>query len=622
MRAIATQVLVSLIAIGTFGCASGLDPDGAGSGGKGSGAAGATESTGSFAAGTGGGAPGCSPDLHSVTDASGNVIQTCPPDQGCSNGQCVPACGAAGENKGNVGCDFLVPTPLFLPGSTQPCFAVFVANNWPKAAKLDVSFQGAPLDPTTFGRIPNGSKDPKDWPAIPPEGLPPDEVAVLFLSADPYSENGGTPLTCPVPPALSKSTSIGNWSLQEAFTGRGGTFHIQTDFPVSAYDILPFGGALSFLPGAELILPTTAWGTNYVPLIPATQVDPDYPFLGAAGGPNLLQLVAVEGGTKVEVAPSHFAGYPSGDDVVEAPYGKVTTFTLDAGQVIQWSGLADPSGSIFKSDKPVAVFGGNAELCLHSKTDPYGGGCDSAHAQVPPVSAMGFDYGVAPYTTRRADLQDESVLYRIVGTVDGTTLTYDPPVADAPTTLGVGEWVEFEAVGAFRVKSQDESHPFLLAQEMSGGIPEGGQEADSRPGVTPGAIENGRLGDEDFVIVLPPEQYQSRYVFFTDPTYGTTNLVLVRVRSPDGFHDVSVECLDGPVQGWKPIGSDQQLEYAEVDLVRVTPLGKCTNGRQVASSDGRFGLVVWGLDAWASYAYPAGAAVAPINEVTVDPVPK
>src|SRR5262249_1375410 len=33
---------------------------------------------------------------------------------------------------------------------------------------------------------------------------------------------------------------------------------------VSAYDILPYGGALSYLPSAELLLPTTAWGTNYV----------------------------------------------------------------------------------------------------------------------------------------------------------------------------------------------------------------------------------------------------------------------------------------------------------------------------------------------------------------------
>ena len=53
----------------------------------------------------------------------------------------------------------------------------------------------------------------------------------------------------------------------------------------------------------------------------------------------------------------------------------------------------------------------------------------------------------------------------------------------------------------------------------------------------PGA--NG-LGDPDFVVVVPPEQYLDRYVFFTDPTYPETNLVVVRKRDGAGvFHDVT-----------------------------------------------------------------------------------
>src|SRR5262245_24966729 len=45
--------------------------------------------------GDGGISYGCSPDLRDVIDGNGVVVKTCDPDQGCSGGQCVPACKAA-----------------------------------------------------------------------------------------------------------------------------------------------------------------------------------------------------------------------------------------------------------------------------------------------------------------------------------------------------------------------------------------------------------------------------------------------------------------------------------------------------------------------------------------------
>ena len=41
-----------------------------------------------------------------------------------------------------------------------------------------------------------------------------------------------------------------------------------------------------------------------------------------------------------------------------------------------------------------------------------------------------------------------------------------------------------------------------------------------------------------------------------------------------------------------------------------------------ATSSGPFGLTVWGLDNFASYAYPAGGNVASINTVVVPPTPQ
>ena len=129
-------------------------------------------------------------------------------------------------------------------------------------------------------------------------------------------------------------------------------------------------------------------------------------------------------------------------------------------------------------------------------------------------------------------------------------------------------------------------------------------------------------GDEEYVTVIPAPQYLDKYVFFTDPTYATTNLVLVRSKGASGFAPVNVDCL-GAVSVWRDIGTQGRYQMADVDLVRNNvPNGACENGHHVAESKQPFGLIVWGLDHFASYAYPAGSGAAQLNEVVVTPVVK
>jgi hypothetical protein len=196
----------------------------------------------------------------------------------------------------------------------------------------------------------------------------------------------------------------------------------------------------------------------------------------------------------------------------------------------------------------------------------------------------------------------ESIPYRLVGIVDDTSLSYDPPQPDAPSSLRRGEVGQFEATVAFTVRSQDDAHPFYAAQIM------------------PGCGMGDPTGDEEFVNVIPSGQYLTKYVFFTDPTYTTTNLVFVRKKTETGFHDVEVACL-GTISGWTNVGTEEKYQVADADLVRHgVSVGSCTNGRHVAESEGPFTLVVWGLDTWASYGYPAGSGTVPLHSVVVDPV--
>jgi hypothetical protein len=535
------------------------------------------------------GVAGCSPDLQSVTDKDGNVLMKCPPDQGCAAGKCMPACTAAALDHGSVGCDFMVATPSFYAGQTAPCFSVFVTNDWTKDSVITVTRDGTTFDVTAFGRIAEQGTAPTSWAPVPAAGVPPGKVAVLFLSADP-----GSPYQCPVAPALAQGTAVVD-------TGRGKAWHISTSIPVTNYDVLPYGGAPSVLPSGELLLPTSAWGKNYVAVVPQPG-NRSNPF---GNGPQWGQVLAMSDNTIVKMVPT--VALPAGTGVAAAPLGAVTTYTLNAGELVQWqtSGL-EMSGSVVSSDKPVAFMGGNAYLCLNSSTTT-SGGCDSVHQQIPPVSALGSEYAVPPFTTRRSGGLAESIPYRIVGSVDGTTLTYDPAVTGAPATLKQGQMVDFEATGPFVIKSQDNNHPFYVGQAMTGCTVNDALGSD---------------GDEEFVNVVAPAQYLSSYVFFTDPSYTTTNLVFTRTKTPKGFQDVKLDCA-GTLTGWKPMGASGKYEITNVDLERNgTKNGTCDTGPHTASSTGPFGLVVWGLASAASYAYPAGGNVATINTVVVPPTPK
>jgi hypothetical protein len=537
---------------------------------------------------------GCSLDLHSVIDEDGGILQACPPDQGCANGLCVGACQAAAAAHGTLGCDFIVATPSFYaanhPKYFSPCHAIFLANDWAANTHVEVTRAGVTYNPSLFGYLAKPTATVAAWPPIVSTGIPYGEVGVLFMDHDPKSM-----FLCPFKPAIGSGTAVEG-------TGRGRAWHVTTSSPVSAYDILPFGGAKSALPGATLLYPTSAWGRNYIATLPLLGSGTS----ASQGGPHWGQIVALEDGTTVDVVPT--VDLPFGADFGPAPKNAKSTFTLSAGEFIQWQAPYDEnatpcettpmdmSGSILSSSQPFAFNGGNGYLCLGSSTSD-NGGCDSDHEQIAPISALGSEYAVVPFEPRPPfDAKTpESVLYRFTGVVDGTALTYDPAVTGAPQSIALGQVVDFETTRHFVVRSQDAQHPFHVAVMMPGS----------------GAIANS-LGDEDYVQLVPPGQFLTRYVFFVDLTYPTTTLTVIRKKTAAGFSDVTIEC-NGQLGNWKPIDAADTYEFTWVD--------GCQGGEHRAKSAGPFGVTVWGLAAAASYGYPVGGSLLPLNTVVVPPNP-
>jgi hypothetical protein len=552
---------------------------------------------------------GCSADLHDVVDCSQppKVLMTCPADSACGpGGTCIAPCASASANQSSIGCDYYaIPAdgwsniPLnaqniaLFGASDGSCFAAFVTNNWGTPMKVQIEWKGASMDATPFSYLPVGSGQSLTYQQVPATGIPAGQMAIVFL-AQFGPQSGMFKTLCPV----GVQAAIQTEDVGQHGTGIGAAVHLTTSVPAVVYDIYPYGGAKSYIASATLLLPTSAWDTNYV----AVAAWPGYAVPGTcAAVPMDVDVVAMTDGTMVTMLPT--ADIVAGGAVPASAASVPATFMLDSGQLLHLTQVADLSGSPIQANHPVGVWGEN--YCSQMP-DTNANACDAQHVQIPPVKALGSEYVAVRYRTRTPP-EEEAVPWRVMGMVAGTLLTYDPPQTGAPTSLSVGELVEFSASGPFVVTSQDAHHPFYMSGHMTGGSL---------------ATDISGDGDPETVNIVPPAQFLPSYIFFTDPTYGETDLVLVRGPQNGVYEDVTLDCLGGPVTGWTQIGGST-YQFTRVDVQhQQMPVGACDNGLHSMKSSAPFGLTVWGFDQYVSYAYPAGASVRPINTVIVPPVPQ
>jgi hypothetical protein len=532
-------------------------------------------------------AQSCSSDYHSVIDCHGVVVQTCPAGQGCNpaTAMCVNACQAVASTKQSVGCEFYATD--MDQYSTDLCFAAFVANTWNTPVHIGVEFAGATLPVASFTRIPSGSGPTLTYaPYDPAAGLAPGEVAILFLAGTQGMPGIGMAL-CPQPTAMPTSMAQ---ILQGS--GKGHSFIITTDAPAVAYEMNPYGGGSAAVTAGSLLLPTSAWDTNYV----AVTVSPMDLY-----GPS-MNVIASQDMTTVTMFPK--VAIAGGGGLPAGPAMTQYKFTLNKGEMAQFTQAADLTGSVIQSDKPIGFMAG--QPCMRW---PLGVAyCDHGEQMVPPVSALGSEYVGVMYRPR---VPGDHATWRLIGTIDGTTLTYSTPVG-GPATLNAAEVVTFDTATPFDVKSQDAMHPFMMFTYMSGS--------------QASFLTMKSYGDPDFVLSVPPQQYQNDYVFFTDPTYPETNLVIVRDQNAAmSYDDVILDCA-GTLTGWQPVGSYQ---WTRIDLSRHNFVGQngCNNGRHHITSKTPFGLWVWGwgtpetttFTANVSYGYPGGMSLHQINTVVIPP---
>ncbi|MEZ4226371.1 MAG: IgGFc-binding protein [Polyangiaceae bacterium] len=563
-----------------------------GSAGAGAGSGGAAGSGGSAGTGAGGGTggaieidggvkkcPRCSDDLHAIIGCDGKVQQACLGSDGCDTDTitCTNACAAAESARRSVGCEYYAVQMDQL--NAQGCFAVFVANTWNAPAKLTVEYQGQQLPLSTFAYTPVGWGPTLSYAPIGPAGLTSGKVAILFLAGPDGTPAKDTPV-CPRPAAIPGGTMLANK------TGIGHAFRITSDVPVVAYQINPYGGGFAAVTGSSLLIPTSAWDTEYL-AIHAYDSGPH---------PTSMNIVAKEP-TTIKMLPTN--NIKGGNGLAPgSAYGDYTV-TLNAGEHVQFTQLLSLGGTTIQADKPVGFLAG--ARCSQVPTDVYA--CDHLEQMIPPIQALGNEYVGVSHQPRSG----EPALWRVMGVVEGTQLTYSADVG-GPVQLKQGQIIQFSTTFPFAVKSQDKDHPFLLMAHMTGGS-------------TKGMIG---IGDAEAVLSVPPAQFLTEYVFFTDPTYPITNLVVVRApEEGGGFSEVNLDCA-GTLTGWKPVG---KYEYTRLNLTEgdFQGVGTCSSGAHRMYSSGKFGLYVWGWGSpgtsvfteYVSYGYPAGMNIQRINQVAL-----
>jgi hypothetical protein len=564
-------------------------------------------------------------DPHVLMDCNGNPVQKCANTEACNNGQCVNACDLALATKSGIGCEYYAVAQTNHSAASPwlgTCFAALVNNTW--GAPVTVTASRGGMSFPDIGYLASGSGTNITYTPLAKGIIPEGKTAVFFLSDD-DTGSGSAHRNCP--PGLN--VGVFKQNISAPGTVDTDAFHIESSAPVTVHTFFGYNHLTQVWPnyaaGASLLLPTSAWDTNY---IAATTYDRD-----ANNGVEVFQpvpdlswigFVAQQDGTDVTIVPTKT--YPGTSTVHGATANTPSVYTgLKKGEFIRLQDGPNLSGSVLSSNKPIGTWGGVVPVMVEYPS------YSSMHQQIPPVKLLGHEYVAVRYRNRYLPgpppmppyPKDERPPWRYVGVVNGTQLTYDPPQPSAPTTLEGGDSVEWHTLYwkmpppdpnanavPFVVRSQDANHPFLFGAHMTGNQ------------------EYATFGGPEYVNVVPSEQFLKNYGFFTEPSYPNTELVFIRKLGADmKYHDVTLDCA-GTISNWTTIGSSQ-YQYARFELVmNGMGQGMCENGRHDASSDAPFGLTIWGWDkgdvllTGASYAFVAGQGGQAINTVIVPPLPR
>jgi hypothetical protein len=383
----------------------------------------------------------------------------------------------------------------------------------------------------------------------------------------------------------------------------GGAYHLRSDGPVAVYQFNPLqfraGSRFSFSNDASLLLPQNALGREYLVM---SWPNTGPPFAtpadrcvatGLRGG--FVAIVNSNAARNRVVVRTTAPVFAPGDPARTVPPGELA-FDLNPGEALQLvshgvdlTRAVDLTGTSIRADLPVAVYSGHE--CANVPNERLA--CDHLEEQLFPLETWGRRYAVSPLRYRGSD---QPAVVRIMAQRDGATLTFDGVAAPAgcARTLMRGEYCELETASPFQVTG---SMPILVAQFMRGL----GDDKRCRcgGGVCTDAPEC--EGDPAMVLEVPVDQYRTDYRFLVPASYANNYLNVVAPMGAD--LDLDGRPLVGAVT--RAVGAGLVMHQLAV------PAG--VHDLRAADGRARFGIKVYGVAPYTSYAYAAGLDLAPIS---------
>ncbi len=541
-------------------------------------------------------------------------VETCDASNGmaCRQGGCKNLCDSASRERSNVGCEYwavdLDNAVTAQGNAAAQQFAVVVSN-----AEVDLAATVTVEEDTAEVGAPPSLR------VVATARIGPRSLEVFKLG--PKEVDGSAPGTF-------------NTGTHTALSR--GAYRVRSDVPIVAYQFNPLENANVFSNDASLLLPTSALsgGGGYViagwPQTIATSDNPSQSF-----GYDLRAFLAIVGTTRdtrvhVKSTARIVGGGPvplgvtkGGEfDVMLQPFEVLNLETGDFN--------ADFTGTVVDSSEPVAVHVGSeaSDAPFFSTLAARSCCADHLEEQAIPRRATGKRYvlGRAPNRSRALAAAgalispfDEPEFYRVVATRTGLTkiVTTLPPPLDA---------IELDGQGASRVLTAYQDFTLTASEPVVVADVQASQEAAGIARGLPG-------GDPSLTFASPLEQWRNDYVLLTPDKYAFDFLVLTAKFDAQVF--VDGQKIDGSVCELAPAdglteksrnGKDApfvvyrcQLSFPTVDSSKPAPFdgygntGRQNDGVHRVQSDYPVGVLVYGFDAFVSYAYAGGTQLRDIS---------
>jgi hypothetical protein len=366
-----------------------------------------------------------------------------------------------------------------------------------------------------------------------------------------------------------------------------GTYKVESDVPIIAYQFNPVDGATSYLSDASMLIPVPSLSLTYdvVGWKQSCETVCDGDMLA------YFTVIATTDGTELVVTPSTAPLAGVGVPGTGEPFA----VALDEGDVLEVATNAPAAtltGSRIEANEghPIAVFSGQEcafipyEVCC----------CDHLEEQLPGLRFWGTEFVGARMPIRSTVDQTDAVLWQIYASEDtSVVVAADPGVVGAPVgtfAMAAGELQEFYASGIQAAPGDlyiASEKPIAVMQYMTGS-----------------ESPNAAIGDPAMVYVSPTQQFLQRYVVLVPGTWVNDMLVVTRTAG------VGVYLDDVEVAGtefFSVAGSGYEVaRLAVADGIHTLRSADETVG---------LGVMVVGWDEWDSYAYIGGMGMGAINPI-------